>query len=203
MLKILFTNLTERFGYIVKKNEAKDKLEQAKGLVIDSISETMDLYGVTPSVGRLYGTMYFHIEPMTLDEMKDELAMSKPSMSTAVKKLQENEMVQKTWLKGSRRDCYIAEKDFFNNFLHFFTKKWEKEVTVNLNASDKAIAMFEEILNDPDATDEIKEQAKIYIKQIDESKVYYTWLSRLVDGVKSGEIYKYFPKELGSNKNKE
>lgn len=61
-------------------------IEQARDLVIDSIAETMDLYGITRSVGILYGTMYMRDE-MTLDEMREELQMSKPSMSTGVKKL--------------------------------------------------------------------------------------------------------------------
>lgn len=32
-------------------------LEEAKDIVINSIGETMDLYGVNRSVGNLYGTM--------------------------------------------------------------------------------------------------------------------------------------------------
>jgi DNA-binding transcriptional regulator GbsR (MarR family) len=154
----------------------------------------MDLYGVTPSVGRLYGIMYFQHEPMTLDEMKDELGMSKPSMSTAVKKLQDNEMVQKSWKKGSRRDMFIAQKDFFKSFSQFFCKKWEKEVIVNLEASIKAEEMLEKIINNDDIDEGIREEAKVYYEQINESKYYYKWLKRLVDSFKSGDIYKCIPK---------
>ncbi len=69
-------------------------IEQARDLVIDSIAETMDLYGITRSVGILYGTMYMRDE-MTLDEMREELQMSKPSMSTGVKKPQDLNVVKK------------------------------------------------------------------------------------------------------------
>ncbi|PWZ98048.1 GbsR/MarR family transcriptional regulator, partial [Staphylococcus pseudintermedius] len=61
------------------------KLEEAKDIVINSIAETMDLYGINRSVGNLYGIMLFK-ESMTLDEMRQELQMSKPSMSAGVKK---------------------------------------------------------------------------------------------------------------------
>ena len=40
----------------------------------------MDLYGTNRSVGNLYGTMVFE-GSMTLDEMREHLQMSKPSMS--------------------------------------------------------------------------------------------------------------------------
>ena len=42
----------------------------------------MDLYGTNRSVGNLYGTMVFE-GSMTLDEMREHLQMSKPSMSLA------------------------------------------------------------------------------------------------------------------------
>ena len=42
----------------------------------------MDLYGTNRSVGNLYGTMVFE-GSMTLDEMREHLQMSKPSMSAA------------------------------------------------------------------------------------------------------------------------
>ena len=60
------------------------KIEEAKDLVINSIGETMDLYGTNRSVGNLYGTMVFE-GSMTLDEMREHLQMSKPSMSAGVK----------------------------------------------------------------------------------------------------------------------
>jgi hypothetical protein len=45
-------------------------------LVINSIGQTMDLYGTNRSVGNLYGTMVFE-GSMTLDEMRHQLQMSK------------------------------------------------------------------------------------------------------------------------------
>ncbi|MCP8615714.1 choline uptake/conversion transcriptional regulator CudC [Salirhabdus salicampi] len=175
--------------------DAQQKIEQAKELVISSISETMDLYGVSSSAGRLYGVLYFQGNPLSLDDMKDELGMSKPSMSSAVKKLQENEMVQKTWKKGTRRDMYVAEKDFFKSFSNFFCKKWEKEVVVNLKATYKALEILEPLLNDNEEIDETtKEEATTYYYQIKESQLYYEWLQQLVEGFKSGKIYDCFPK---------
>ena len=70
-------------------NNDSQYIEEAKDLVINSIGETMDLYGINRSVGNLYGIMVFE-GSMTLDEMRQQLQMSKPSMSTGVKKLIED-----------------------------------------------------------------------------------------------------------------
>lgn len=104
---------------MVRSDNYEKQLDQAKDIVINGIGETMDLYGINRSVGNLYGTMVFE-GSMTLDEMREQLQMSKPSMSAGVKKLQEFDIVKQQFTRGSRKQHFIAEKDFFiffNNFL--------------------------------------------------------------------------------------
>ncbi|TCP31297.1 DNA-binding transcriptional regulator GbsR (MarR family) [Scopulibacillus darangshiensis] len=179
----------------LKKDEAAlEAIEEAKQAVINAIAETMDLYGVTPSAGRLYGTMYIEGE-MTLDQMKDRLGMSKPSMSTAVKKLQGNAMVQKTWQKGSRRELFKAEKNFFKSFVAFYCKKWEREVEMNLEAIDEAANGLAGVINNDQISRGIRDYAENLHGQIVESKRYYNWLNRLIDLIESGEIFDCLPIE--------
>ena len=104
---------------MVKINDPEHQLETAKDIFINAIGETMDLYGINRSVGNLYGTMLFE-DSMTLDEMREELQMSKPSMSAGVKRLQEFDIVKQKFTRGSRKQHFIAEKDFFNFFSNFF-----------------------------------------------------------------------------------
>lgn len=110
-------------------NNDSQYIEEAKDLVINSIGETMDLYGINRSVGNLYGIMVFE-GSMTLDEMRQQLQMSKPSMSTGVKKLQEYDIVKQQFTRGSRKQHFIAEKDFFTFFRNFFTKNGNVKLTL-------------------------------------------------------------------------
>ena len=177
----------------LKKDEvALESIEQAKQIVIGGIAETMDLYGVTPSAGRLYGTMYIEGE-MTLDQMKDRLGMTKPSMSTAVKKLRSNGMVQKTWKKGSRREHFAAETDFFKSFISFYCKMCEREVEMNLTAIEDAGKELDKVLNNDQVSRGVRDYAGNLHVQISESKKYYKWLDQLIDLIESGEIFKYLP----------
>ncbi|WP_019157004.1 choline uptake/conversion transcriptional regulator CudC [Robertmurraya massiliosenegalensis] len=174
--------------------KSRIKLEEAKDKVIGAIAETMDLYGVTPAAANLYATMYFK-EQMTLDEMRTELGMSKPSMSTSVRKLQEIEMVKKTFTRGSRKHTYVAEKNFFRSFIAFYCQMWEREVKMNLEAVEEAQEDFINVIKDSSSTPEIVAEAKKYYDQLEESKTYYRWLENLVKSIKSGEIFEYLPKE--------
>lgn len=173
----------------------KEKIDQAESIMVNTISETMDLYGVTPSVGRLYGMMYFKHQPMNLDEMKEALGMSKPSMSTSVRKLQDINIVQKVWQKGLRKDSFIAEKNFFNYFSHFFGMKWEREVDMFLGSIKKAQEQLNGVIENSQTDETLREKAKLDYQQLDEAVVYYRWLGRLAKLTKSGEIYNYIPVE--------
>ncbi|MCB6219151.1 GbsR/MarR family transcriptional regulator [Bacillus paralicheniformis] len=171
---------------------AKEAIAQAKDLVIDSIAETMDLYGITRSAGILYGTMYLSDE-MTLDEMREELQMSKPSMSTSVKKLQDLNVVKKTFHRGRRKHSFVAEKDFFKFFTSFFPQKWEREVKVNLMAIQDAQKALGDIVESDGLDESIKEEARTLYDQLEQSKPYYDWLLRLAKSVQSGEIFEFIP----------
>lgn len=174
--------------------KARQKIEEAQDKVIGSITETMDLYGVTPSAANLYATMYFK-DQMTLDEMREELEMSKPSMSTSVRKLQEIEMVKKTFTRGSRKHTYVAEKDFFRSFMVFYCQMWEREVKMNMEAIKQAQLELNEVMEDNTSIPEDVVEANNINKQLEDSKAYYNWLSSLVASIRSEEIFEFLPKE--------
>src|SRR5699024_5327404 len=178
------------------QEELEEQLEYAESIMVNTIAETMDFYGVTPSVGRLYGTLYFQHHPMTLDEMKDKLGMSKPSMSTSVRKLQDINIVQKVWRKGSRKDLFMAEKDYFQYFKQFFCKKWEREAEMFLTSINESQKELAKVLEDPNLEEDLKETAQLDYKQLEAARKYYHWMERLVDFIESDEIYEHLPKEL-------
>ena len=188
-------------GYKLSKSideTAEDKISAAKNEVIGAISETMDLYGVTPSAGTLYATLYLS-DQMNLDEMREELNMSKPSMSTSVRKLHDNGMVKKLYQQGSRKHTYAAEKDFFKSFMSFYCQMWEREADMNLNSIGEAENHLTEVIENEEVSDELRNEAKEQFDLIENSKEYYNWLNRLADSVKTGEIFAFLPKDNKKN----
>jgi len=169
---------------------AKDQLEKVRERVIESIAQNMNLYGIAPSIGRLYGMMFFHHEPLTLDEMKDELGMSKTSMSTSVRTLLELKMVDKVWKKGVRKDLYAVEGDWYQNFIDLFSVKWRSAISMNTNTISKSIKELQEELDM-----ETKGTIKSDIEKLEYTLEYYEWLNRLVDTFESHEIFNFVPKE--------
>lgn len=172
-----------------------EKFIKARERVIETIAQNMNLYGVTPSIGRLYGLLYFHNNPLTLDEMKNELMMSKASMSTSIRSLQELKMVEKVWKKGERKDLYVAESDWYQTFTDFFTIKWRSGVTMNVTVVRESLQDLKALLLDDSITEELREEIQAEIEKLHYILEYYDWLSRLVDSFETGEIFKYIPKK--------
>ncbi|MFD2706645.1 choline uptake/conversion transcriptional regulator CudC [Salibacterium lacus] len=185
----------------MRQQSAESKVQDAENEVISAIAETMDLYGITPSIGRLYATMYFKHDSMTLDEMKDELGMTKPSMSTAVRNLQDIQIVRKTWQRGSRKDHFTAEKDFFNYFTRFFGNKWKREAELNLFAIHEAQKELQDVLDEGNIEEHLRGRAEKDLEQLNEYEKYCYWLQKLVGAMESGEIFDLLPVDEVNNRN--
>jgi DNA-binding transcriptional regulator GbsR (MarR family) len=174
-------------------NERWEKIQQIRERIIQSIAQNIDLYGITQSIGRLYGTMYFHNDPMTLDEMGDALGMSKTSMSTGVRSLLDIKMVHKTWQKGVRKDLYTVEEDWYKTFIDLFSTKWGSGIETNEREIKKAKKELEEI-HIQTTSEEIKGIIKQDLAKLQHAVEYYDWLRLLIQSFETGEIFKYIPK---------
>lgn len=179
----------------MEKNDPSKKIEEMQDVLISAIAQTMVLYGVTVSVGRIYGVLYFSDAPMTIDEIKEEVAMSKASVSNGLRELLETEMVSKVWKKGERKDHYIAEKDFIRNLQTFLVKKLRQERTLLYKAIEQAKPVFRDIAQDERADETSREQAKQNLTHLAEAEQYLDWIMRLSNAMESGEIFTFIPKE--------
>jgi HTH-type transcriptional regulator, glycine betaine synthesis regulator len=161
---------------------------------IQAIGKNMSLFGISPSVGRLFGVLYFSDHAMTLDEMGQALSMSKTSMSTGVRMLSDLKMVELIHKKGIRKDLYQTEEDWYKSFTSYFGTRWRLKTETNLDetieAIDKLMVLLERT-NDQ----ELKEKINKDIEKLNYAKSYYVWLMKFIKVVESGEIFQYIPKD--------
>jgi len=178
--------------------QQKVRIEKARHRVIDSIGKNMNLYGITLSVGHLYGHIYFKEHPVTLDEMAAEIGMSKTSISTGMRMLTDLKMVNKVWSKGSRKDLYEVEMDWHQTFADYFAIKWRKSIEQNVQALTRSLGELEQLLEEDEDNDTLARVVSADIRKIQSALSYYRWLTRLIDALETGEIFKYIPKEAES-----
>ncbi len=170
------------------------QIEESRDLLISALAQTMVVYGVTPSIGRIYGVLYFSRQPMTMDNIAKNVAMSKGSVSTGLRKLLELEMVIKVWEKGSSKDYYIAEKDFFKNFISFFVKNMRQERNLYIKAAEQVKPTLEMIAANPES-DLVNIEVCQDLEDMRQAYIFYDWLQKFAYVLESGDIFKYYPKK--------
>jgi DNA-binding transcriptional regulator GbsR (MarR family) len=60
--------------------------------------------------GMVFSVLFLSETPLSLDDIAEELETSKATICGTVKELLKLGFIQKDWVKGSRKDYYIAEK---------------------------------------------------------------------------------------------
>ncbi|QKY68505.1 GbsR/MarR family transcriptional regulator [Lentibacillus sp. CBA3610] len=180
----------------------EEKYEETIEKFIQVIAKNMSLYGITSSVGRLYGVLYFSDEPMTLDGMRDALEMSKTSMSTGVRSLSDMKMVESTFKRGIRKDLYRSEEDWYKSFTSLFGNRWRHHTETNIEEAEETIMELRKIAQET-SDENLKNRIGRDIDRLRYAKDYYKWLMKFIQVVESGEIFEYVPRndiETGDEK---
>ncbi len=172
------------------ESDWSEKRLELREKVIDAIADTMDLYGVTPSAGKLYGILFFEESPMTLEEMKDVMGMSKSNMSYVVRALLDSNMVVKLDNKQERKDLYQAEGNFFTAFQNFFAIKLQREIDVMINAINEVTPELKELILHVDTPGEVRNQSLKDLHKLVHAAQYYAWLQTFVDEIKEGKVFR-------------
>ncbi|WP_246021929.1 GbsR/MarR family transcriptional regulator [Paenibacillus zeisoli] len=162
---------------------------ELRNRVIGAISVTMDLYGVTPSAGALYGTMFFEDEPMTLEEMKDKMGMSKSNMSYAARSLLDSRMIEKLDTKRDRKDLYRAQSDFYVTFRNFFSTKLQRERDVMMETIEQVLPDLKELILHPDTPEDIRQNALKDLHKLYHSVEFYSWMQQFIDMLQDGHLF--------------
>lgn len=179
--------------------DGREKLDKARERIIETIAENIHLYGLTPSSGRQYGAMYFHDEPLTLDEMTEMLGMSKTSMSTSVRALSDLKLVERAWKRGVRKDLYQVKDDWYQSFIDLFSIKWRRAISLHSVAVRRSLKELGELLQDESIDDDLRKSVEKDIAKLEYMRDYYDWLDRLVDAFEDHEIFDLVPIDKNQN----
>ncbi|MFB5268657.1 GbsR/MarR family transcriptional regulator [Paenibacillus enshidis] len=174
-----------------KETLALAQWEQLREKVVEAIGATMDLYGVTHSAGLLYGRMFFEDRPLTLEEMKDKMQMSKSNMSYAARSLLDNSMIEKLDIKLERKDLYQAQSDFYTFFRNFFSTKLQREHDVMTASIAQVTPELKELILHPDTPADVRQAALKDLHKLYHAVEFYEWLQTFVDLLKEGELEKF------------
>ncbi len=80
---------------------------------IEDFGAGYQLFGLSRLMGHVVGMMLCEEEPRSLDDITDQLSVSKGPVSQITRRLSDHQLLRKVWVPGSRRDHYQAVDDIF------------------------------------------------------------------------------------------
>lgn len=91
---------------------------ELKHAFIHDYGEGYQRFGFPKLMGRIIGLLLFEGKALSLDEITEELNVSKGPVSQITNRLKEHSLIERVWVPGSRKDYYKAEKEIFGNAFH-------------------------------------------------------------------------------------
>ncbi|PXW93030.1 DNA-binding transcriptional regulator GbsR (MarR family) [Streptohalobacillus salinus] len=173
----------------------KEQLNQIKNRVSEQIAENMKSYGYPATIGRVIAAIFYEGRALDLDELAEHTGMSKTRMSQVMREMTHYNIAEKAFMKGSRKDHYTVEEDYYQTFITLFTANWREVVIRNKKIEARITQDLNQIMNDPEASEAIKEEAQVYLNDSDESVRYYEWVEEIVELFESHRIFEIVPKK--------
>lgn len=177
------------------KNQLLEQLNETERQIADRISDNMNTFGVSSTIGRLLGIIYMNREPMTLDDLAEATGMSKTRMSQVMRQMISLNIAEKEHVKGSRKEHYNVENDYVQTFVSLFTTNWREVISKNRQFANKLQREIDEVAAASDGSPEVDQKITELRKELDEWVAYYNWINRLVEFFESGDIFDAVPIE--------
>ena len=119
-------------------------MDRATALFIEGMGAAAASSGVlTQLQGRIFGLLYLHQGPMSLDDVTTELQQSKGNVSVNIRGLIEWQLVRQLRIAGSRKDHYEAATDFWRVMQEIMERRFRwnlRQVLAAAEVSQRALA---------------------------------------------------------------
>jgi DNA-binding transcriptional regulator GbsR (MarR family) len=116
-------------------------LTEAKEILIEGMGKVSSFWGFSRAMGQIYGLLYLSSEPLTLDEIAQQLGMSKGNVSLNTRSTERWGLIKRSNKKSDRKDYYEAEIDFWKVIKDILRERDKKEFDRALQAVSESLAL--------------------------------------------------------------
>jgi DNA-binding transcriptional regulator GbsR (MarR family) len=90
--------------------------EKIKKEMLETFGEAYKAFGLNKLMGHIVSLLIYSPEPLSLDEIAEQLGRSKGPVSQILRRLRDRKLVRKAWtLENHRKDYYEIEPEVFEN----------------------------------------------------------------------------------------
>lgn len=127
-----------------------EQLAAAQANFIEGASRISSFWGFPKAMGALYGALYLSPSPLGLDDLVQQVGVTKGAVSVNVRQLERLGMVHKHLRIGERKDYYTAETDFWKIVKGILHEREKTEFDAALRAVTDSLTMLESAQFNPE-----------------------------------------------------
>ncbi len=176
------------------------ELKDARENFIQGVSRISHFWGFPKAMGAIYGAIYLSPHPLTLNDLVEQVGITKGAVSTNVRSLERLKIIHKHYKLGDRKDYYEAETDFWKIIKGVLREREKTEFDHALRSVGSSL----EIINNAKLKKSDAELAAFYKDRMEGMQSFFNKLDGIVatiialDELRMGAVQKLF-----GNSNKE
>ena len=120
-------------------------LDQIKDRFILHWGEMGSLWGINRTMAQVHALLFISPEPLSANEIMDELQISRGNVSMALRELIAWGIVARVHLKGERREFYTTEKDVWTMFRIIVRERKKREIDPTMNVLRESMTVLNEM----------------------------------------------------------
>lgn len=120
-------------------------LDQVRERFILHWGEMGSLWGINRTMAQVHALLFISPEPLTANEIMDELQISRGNVSMALRELIAWGIVHRLHMKGERREYYTTEKDVWTMFRIIARERKKREVDPTIHVLRDSMADLKDL----------------------------------------------------------
>jgi HTH-type transcriptional regulator, osmoprotectant uptake regulator len=115
--------------------------DELKKAIINSYAEAYHKMGYSTLMGKIVALLLISPGPLSLDEICEQLEMSKGPVSQITRRLRDHHLIEKFWVPGERKDYYRATGDIFGQAFRNYRTSMRRNRELAKSFSTSALAI--------------------------------------------------------------
>src|SRR6187431_2303298 len=127
------------------------KYADARHQMIQTWGQLSTQWGISRTMGQIHAILMISPDPMTMDQIIEELGISRGSASMNLRSLMEWGVVHKAYVPGDRKEFFTSEKDAWKMALHIARERKRRELDPmiqslqHIHVTDKGSASTQQV----------------------------------------------------------
>lgn len=159
---------------------AEESLSAVQHSMLDGLGQLSNYLGFSKVTGQIYGALLLSPRPLCLDDLVEQLDISKANASMNMRTLENMGMVRQVWVRGSsgRRKFYEAETDFWQIITNILKGREMRDVDRALSVMEDNIRLLTRMMDGMGEED--RQLAQLYIERISQMRSLFQFAQTMI-----------------------